>query len=402
MEQDLRRLQEENETLQISLAYEREESKRKTELIQVLEQKAVQTSDFENQSAREKKSLLEENSQLLSKVKTFKENLEEQEIDIVYLRSLDGENKKNLEELRRENSILQEQIQEFENDKERLEVEMFEIKEENICLNDKLEAMVIENDIIKEEKAEILEKYEKLSKEFHIKEQSFSSKMKEMNGVINNLNNEKQLLQQKIDCLQNELFGFKQELNDLKNKNEKILFDNGNLQKELSNLHQINAEIKAQNEAEINKLNILLLTIKEKIKERDRKIEFLIKENEAKEQELFRTAINIKETLQQSKAAFEELKTLETLKKENEKLGVSLKAANEENERLNDLYNKLEYQSNIMKANYKIKEEQMHKVIEEKKLAELMNSKYVKQIQKYLLFVLFKHFFFNFLIFFLV
>lgn len=382
LENDIHRLHEEYETLQISLNYEREESKRKTEIINILELKALHTTNIESQISKENKSLLEENSLIKIKMDDLKNVLEEQEFDLVYLKNMEIENQKKNEDLENEILNLQVKLKDIEEENDKNEIELFEIKEENISLNDKLEALTIENDIIKAEKIEEIEKSEKMKEEMEYKNKLFSDTLKDKNGKIDQLNHENDLQKQNIDFLQKELFIFKQENHDLKSKNDILNQQNSNLSQEINNLNQINKELKLKNETEILKLNELLLTIKEKIKEKDKRIETLMKENEIKEQELFRTAVNLNETLNQYKTAFEELKTVDSLKKENEKLKDSLKVSNEENERLDSLYKKLEYQSNIMKANYRIKEVQTIKANEEKKLAELMSSKYLKQIQK--------------------
>lgn len=237
----------------------------------------------------------------------------------------------------------------------------------------------------------LLEEVRKMNETMEQKDKTinyFNQELTKTNETLSLLQDELDQKNESIDAIQLEKQTISLEIDVLKQniklqqtKLDKNLEINNQLTEELEQVSIENAELKARNEAEIIKLNELLLTIKGKIMERDRKIEVLIKENEIKEQELFRTAINLQEVLSQSKKSFEDLKVLQETKQENEKLKKSLQYSTEENERLDDLYRRLEYQSNIMKANYKIKENQMRKVAEEKKLMELMSSKYSKQVE---------------------
>ena len=383
----------------------------------------------ENQNLRVNEGVLN------GKIEVFKGHIEENEMDIMIFKTTEADLRKGLEELMNEKDGILHTLKEETDDKERIELEVYELREENFLLGDKVEALELENEIIRSEKLEELQEIERIKQVFQnnieVKCKEIDDYKGEIAGFKEDINGYKEDLcglNKDIEDIKGEVVGYKEEIdrcrkeiidksNDIdmlkqenesgrleieilrcemneckkeinlgKNKfeeismeNHKLLNENTQFSDEIKRISQENEDLKARNQAEILKLNDLLITIKEKIRERDRRIECLIRDNEAKEQELFRTAINLQEILNQSKEAFEELKLLENVKQENEKLKKSLETSNEENERINQLYKRLEYQANIMKANYRIKENEIKKVFEEKKLADLLKTKYLKQ-----------------------
>jgi len=396
LEQNAQRIQEDLETLQLSYNYEKEENRRKNEQIRILEQKTLQIEKFRDSETRislENRSLLEENQAFRVNEEILKKDygvlmnkFEEIQIDCALIKTSEDDYKRAFEEIKQESGLFLEKFRNLELEKEQLEVENFEIREENAGLEEKFEALMIENEIIICEKKECFDNFEREKGEFHNKLMRFERELCEKKQEIEVFHEENSSFRLEIEVMRHDLSKYKEELSESKRKSEEITNENKRISEVITKVSQENEDLKAKNQMEIVKLNELLIAIKEKIRERDSKIEVLLKENEAKEQELFRTAINLQEILNQSKVAFEELRMVEDVKKENEKLKNSLDISFEENERLNDLYKKLEYQSNIMKANYKIKENEIRKAVEEKKLAELMMNKYSRQTVMYIIY----------------
>lgn len=117
-----------------------------------------------------------------------------------------------------------------------------------------------------------------------------------------------------------------------------------------------------QNDLEIQKLNDALGLIKEKIRDKDKKIDHLLKENQNKEEQIKSTVIQLKEVLEQHQDMFKEIEEINRLREDNkymsekfESLSDEVESFRNENKILNEKNDQMSYNLRVITTNYKVK-----------------------------------------------